>query len=195
MSMTSVEIAIHTILYVRQVYPAEIFVRRQKLGIPLFQCSKPELYSYISGLIESVAEEVLNVRSSRLLSCVLTLNQGEVERLIVNVHDRDSIVETFTFLISHATEEPRSRLVGTSIMQGQMRSMLRKLNAIDSQLIPLNDLGMSRFLFCSFCSCRLTFPRTPHVFGDDSNVTSITFAIDNGISMFRSLFFLTFVKT
>ena len=53
----------HTILYVRQVYPAELFARRRKLGIPLFQCVEPGINSYIADILESVGEDILVVSS------------------------------------------------------------------------------------------------------------------------------------
>lgn len=56
-----VEVAIHTILYVRQVYPAELFVRRKKYDTPVFQSRHPALNTYISGAIKAIGEELVLV--------------------------------------------------------------------------------------------------------------------------------------
>jgi mitotic spindle assembly checkpoint protein MAD2B len=56
-----VEVAIHGILYMRQVYPAHIFVRRRKYNLPVFQAVHPELNEYISGVIEAIAKELCQV--------------------------------------------------------------------------------------------------------------------------------------
>ena len=56
-----VEVAIHTILYVRQVYPAEIFVRRKKYETPVFQSRHPALNEYISGAVKAIADELAHV--------------------------------------------------------------------------------------------------------------------------------------
>jgi len=56
-----VEVAIHTILYVRQVYPAEIFVRRKKYETPVFQSRHPALNDYISGAVKAIADELTHV--------------------------------------------------------------------------------------------------------------------------------------
>ena len=60
--MYTVEVAIHTILYVRQVYPAELFVRRRKYDTPVFQSRHPGLNEYIATAVESLSEELVLVR-------------------------------------------------------------------------------------------------------------------------------------
>ena len=57
----TVEVAVHTILYVRQIYPAELFVRRQKFNTPVFQSRHPALNEYISEAIKAVGDELENV--------------------------------------------------------------------------------------------------------------------------------------
>jgi len=59
-----VEVAIHTILYTRQVYPADLFVRRQKYDTPVFQSRHPALNEYISGAVKAIGEELASVHFS-----------------------------------------------------------------------------------------------------------------------------------
>ena len=56
--MFKVEVSIHTILYVRQVYPAEIFIRRRKYDTPVFQSRHPALNEYIAGAINALTDEL-----------------------------------------------------------------------------------------------------------------------------------------
>ena len=70
-------------------------------------------------------------------------SKDELERFIINIHDQETMVETFTFLIGHGEKYSQEGEAATRVMEGQLRAMLRKLNAIDSQLIPLSDSGMS----------------------------------------------------
>lgn len=58
---SQVEVAIHTILYVRQIYPAEIFVRRKKYDTPVFQSRHPSLNEYISGAVKAIGDELVHV--------------------------------------------------------------------------------------------------------------------------------------
>ena len=62
-----VEVAIHTILYVRQIYPADLFVRRKKYETPVWQSRHPALNEYISGAIKAVADELVHVRDRHLM--------------------------------------------------------------------------------------------------------------------------------
>lgn len=62
-----VEVAIHNILYVRQVYPVDLFIRRKKFDTPVFQSRHPALNEYISGAVKAIGEELV------LVSAVQTL--------------------------------------------------------------------------------------------------------------------------
>lgn len=55
---SSVEVAIHAILYVRQIYPPDLFVRRKKYDMPVFQSRHPALNEYISGAVKATADEL-----------------------------------------------------------------------------------------------------------------------------------------
>ncbi len=55
----TVEVAIHNILYLRQVYPPELFVRRKKFDVPVFQCASDALNDYISGVISEIGKELV----------------------------------------------------------------------------------------------------------------------------------------
>eukprot|EP00055_Hartaetosiga_balthica_P009869 m.40475 g.40475 ORF g.40475 m.40475 type:complete len:105 (+) comp6929_c3_seq2:160-474(+) len=45
------EMAVHTILYVRDVYPAHLFEKRKKYGIPVQVSRHPQLTAYIADVI------------------------------------------------------------------------------------------------------------------------------------------------
>lgn len=49
------------ILYVRQIYPVDLFVRRKKYDTPVFQSRHPALNEYISGAVKAIHEELLLV--------------------------------------------------------------------------------------------------------------------------------------
>ena len=58
--------AIHTVLYVRRVYPADVFIRRKKYNTPVFQSRHPGLNEYISGVVKAITDELALV--SRVLN-------------------------------------------------------------------------------------------------------------------------------
>jgi len=57
-------VAIHTILYVRQVYPADLFVRRKKYETPVYQSRHPALNEYIAGAVKAISDELVLVSIS-----------------------------------------------------------------------------------------------------------------------------------
>ncbi|KLO11044.1 DNA-binding protein [Schizopora paradoxa] len=112
-----IEIVIHNILYLRQIYPPELFVRRKKFNVPVFQCASDTLNNYISGITAEIGKEL-----RRLQKIALVILDGEeaLERysFILKAHNRDIEAEWQT------PENLGSRL----------RAALVKLNTIDAVL-------------------------------------------------------------
>ncbi|KAJ2914277.1 hypothetical protein MD484_g6140, partial [Candolleomyces efflorescens] len=126
-----IEVAIHTILYVRQVYPAELFIRRKKYDTPVFQSRHPALNEYISGAIKALGEE---------------MHQGTVEKVVVVIKNKEHVaLERFLFVIQNMIDVPsfnkatkvENAMTAKSLIQ-YFRSFLIKLNMIESQLGQLN---------------------------------------------------------
>ncbi|TCD66494.1 hypothetical protein EIP91_001319 [Steccherinum ochraceum] len=122
-----IEVAIHTILYVRQVYPAEIFVRRKKYNTPVFQSRHPALNEYISGAVKAVADE---------------LALGNVDKVIVVIKDKEDVaLERFIFAIQSMVQvEAYNKETGVEgamagpVLGQYFRSFLIKLSMVESQL-------------------------------------------------------------
>ena len=60
-------VAIHTILYERNIYPQTSFIKARKYNYPVRQSRHPKLCKWITDAVASVEVEMLKVRS---LSCV-----------------------------------------------------------------------------------------------------------------------------
>ncbi|KAI0669741.1 DNA-binding protein [Trametes maxima] len=136
-----IEVAIHTILYVRQVYPSDLFVRRRKYDTPVFQSRHPALNEYIAGAVKAVTDE-------------LTL--GTVDKVVVVIKDADEKpLERFIFAL-RSTLQVESYNKDTSVegaitaaSLGQyFRSFLVKLSMIEAQLGQLyrDDLSFAILL-------------------------------------------------
>ncbi|KAJ7631172.1 DNA-binding protein [Roridomyces roridus] len=126
-----IEVAIHNILYVRQIYPADLFVRRKKYDTPVFQSRHPALNDYISGAVKAIGEQLLT---------------GNVDKVVVVIKDKEEIaLERFLFSIEHMIEvESFNKDTGvedamSSATLGQyFRGFLVKLSMVESQLGPLS---------------------------------------------------------
>jgi mitotic spindle assembly checkpoint protein MAD2B len=103
-SRSLVEVAIHTILYVRQIYPADLFVRRKKYDTPVFRSRHPALNEYISGAVKAIGEELVLVSDPRRenYSSANPLTQGNVDKVVVVIKDKDHVaLERFLFSVQN----------------------------------------------------------------------------------------------
>ncbi|KAF9786166.1 spindle checkpoint protein, partial [Thelephora terrestris] len=134
-----VEVAIHTILYVRRVYPPNLFIRRKKYDTPVFQSRHPALNKYISGAVKAIGEE---------------LALGHVDKAIVVIKNKgDDPLERFVFALRNMVEVQRydkDRSVEDAItpaLLGQyFRSFISRLTMLEAQLgvMPTgNDLSFT----------------------------------------------------
>ncbi|SCZ98431.1 BZ3500_MvSof-1268-A1-R1_Chr7-1g09135 [Microbotryum saponariae] len=60
------EVAIHALLYTRNVYPTNIFKQHHKYNIPVWQSRSPLVNEYVSKMCRCVGEELDKVRLARL---------------------------------------------------------------------------------------------------------------------------------
>ncbi|CCM04445.1 uncharacterized protein FIBRA_06625 [Fibroporia radiculosa] len=133
-----IEVAIHTILYIRQIYPAELFVRRKKYNTPVFQSRHPALNEYISGAIKAITEELV---------------LGHVNKVVVVIKDKEEVpLERFIFALQCMIElesynkDTSVQEAMTSTALGQyFRSFMVKLNMAEAQLGQLEMCGTAPF--------------------------------------------------
>ncbi|KAL4070598.1 DNA-binding protein [Scleroderma citrinum] len=122
-----IEVAIHTILYVRQIYPPDLFVRRKKYDTPVYQSRHPSLNDYISGAVMAIMDELV---------------LGNLDKVVVVIKDKDHLaLERFIFSVKNMIQvESYDKDVSvndamTPATLGQyFRSFLIKLTMIESQL-------------------------------------------------------------
>ncbi|WVO18586.1 hypothetical protein L204_106305 [Cryptococcus depauperatus] len=80
------EIALHTILCIRQVYPPETFARRRAHGVPVYQSRHPDVRAYVAGVVASLGREIQEGRLRRMTVVVKDVQTGQpLERMIFDV--------------------------------------------------------------------------------------------------------------
>ncbi|KAH9486521.1 Mitotic spindle assembly checkpoint protein MAD2B [Psilocybe cubensis] len=122
-----IEVAIHTILYVRQVYPAEIFVRRKKYETPVFQSRHPALNDYITGAVKAIADELVHGKIDKVVVVLKDKEQIALERYIFSI---ETMIQIEGFNKDVGVEDA---MTPSSLMQ-YFRSFLIKLNMIEAQI-------------------------------------------------------------
>ncbi|KAF8167664.1 DNA-binding protein [Crassisporium funariophilum] len=122
-----IEVAIHTILYVRQIYPADIFVRRKKYDTPVFQSRHPVLNEYISGAVKAVGDELAHGNVDKVVVVIKDKEQIALERFIFSV---ETMIQVEGYNKDTSVDEA---MASTSLIQ-YFRSFLVKLNMIEAQI-------------------------------------------------------------
>ncbi|KAF5385199.1 hypothetical protein D9615_001309 [Tricholomella constricta] len=150
-----IEVAVHTILYVRQIYPADLFIRRKKYDTPVFQSRHPALNAYISGAVKAIGEELVKGTVDKVVVVIKDKEQVALERFIFSIENMVQ-VEAFNKDTRWALyrEGPSKRNSKTYSIEDAMssrslgqyfRSFLVKLSMAESQLGPLNTEGDPSF--------------------------------------------------
>eukprot|EP00897_Mesotaenium_endlicherianum_P003073 jgi/Mesen1/2794/ME000170S01903 len=116
------EVACHLILYVRGVYPPELFERRRHYEIPVQWARHPDLREYIHSATHRLQDWI---------------QQGAVNKVaIVILDDKHCPVERFVFTIQ--TDQSASALrLPVKEIEYVLRAFLLKITVCDSALTPI----------------------------------------------------------
>ncbi|TPX62013.1 hypothetical protein SpCBS45565_g07097 [Spizellomyces sp. 'palustris'] len=123
------EVAIHYVLYVREIYPADIFEPRRKYNVPVRMSRHPVLNGYIRDVLAGIKPD---------------LQKGVVSKVYLAIHDpARNVVEKFTFQIRSLMEgieegvrKHAQTSINTSDVEAYLRSFLLKIAVCDSMLNP-----------------------------------------------------------
>lgn len=81
----AVEVVIHTILCIRQVYPPTSFTRRRAHGVPVYQSRHPQVRAYIAEVVSHVGKELLAGNAKRVTIVIKTWDTGlPLERFVID---------------------------------------------------------------------------------------------------------------
>lgn len=103
--------SIHTILYIRKIYPQELFKRARKYNSPVYQCRHPDVCTWVNDAIQGIGNELRKVKPPHpLLSPSLSSNppgppRGGLMRYWQNV------VEKISFVILSPLDIPLEKFV------------------------------------------------------------------------------------
>ena len=134
------EVATHTILKERNLYPAEIFSDRRCFGVPVSMARHPEVETYIKKTLKAVEP---------------LLASGSVEAVVIAVTDgtHGEPVEKFVFRVD-PTGPPPSDAVGgphdvadaVESTEYSLRALLARLALLDTKLPPVREDAAWRLL-------------------------------------------------
>ncbi|CAM6103780.1 unnamed protein product [Calypogeia fissa] len=114
-------VAIHHILQIRNIYPAEIFERRRHFNVPVQWIRHPELREYIHSAVTNLHP---------------LIRQGHVEKFVVTFLDsKQTVVEKFVFKLN--LNQAFGAAVPINDMEYALRGFLIKLSSSESLMSPL----------------------------------------------------------
>ncbi|XP_078471368.1 mitotic spindle assembly checkpoint protein MAD2B isoform X3 [Lampetra planeri] len=114
------EVAVHMILYVRQLYPLGIFEKRRKYNVPVQMSCHPEVNKYIEDTLHCIRP---------------LLEQNAVEQFVVAIVNKENKpVERFVFEISPPNVASHSLDEMLAGLERALRAFLLKISVADSIL-------------------------------------------------------------
>ncbi|WWC71048.1 uncharacterized protein I206_105001 [Kwoniella pini CBS 10737] len=135
------EISLHTILYLRSVYPATTFSRRRAHGVPIYQSRHPQVRAYITTVITALAPEIHNGKLRRMTVVIKGVEDGlPRERMIF---DMGYLAELEKLREGRGTEVGLIGAPNADELGLMLRGFLIKLNALEGQL--LDNKGETTF--------------------------------------------------
>jgi len=125
------EAATHTLLFIRNVYPPEIFERRRKFNVPVRQSRHKDLNDYISGAVADMKQ---------------WMDKGLIEKVVLAVEDcaTKEQIERFVFEVDvDLTDQAQSPAKGQvqahsqAELEDALKQVLLKINIADSVMPPV----------------------------------------------------------
>uniref|UniRef100_I3JHG5 Mitotic spindle assembly checkpoint protein MAD2B n=2 Tax=Oreochromis TaxID=8139 RepID=I3JHG5_ORENI len=79
------EVAIHLILYVREVYPSGIFQKRKKYNVPVQMSCHPELNQYIQDTLHCIKPLIEKNDAEKVVVVIMDKEHHPVERFVFEI--------------------------------------------------------------------------------------------------------------
>ncbi|CAD6892506.1 unnamed protein product [Tilletia laevis] len=126
------QVAIESLLCIRNVYPPEVFQRRKKYNTPVYQVRHPGLANYVGLIIKSIKSELYKASVERVV-------------LVITESTDHTPLERFVFHLDYLIPVPPSRDRDLMIdsapslheLELYLRGFMLKLMLIEASLAPL----------------------------------------------------------
>ncbi|WOO80756.1 Mitotic spindle assembly checkpoint protein MAD2B [Vanrija pseudolonga] len=129
------EVVIHTILCIRQVYPPTTFTRRRAHGVAVYQSRHPAVRDYVSKVVAAIRDEMDKGTARRVTVVIKTTTTGlPLERFIIDVG----------YMPLEGMEGPgrEAKIMNAPTSEDlslRLRAFLIRLAALDGQLLDNPD--------------------------------------------------------
>lgn len=128
------EISLHTILQIRQVYPQFTFERKQKWGAIVYKSRVGAVQSYITELIKCIKSELYKDNVENVIIIIKNSQDLPIERFIFNIQN---VVQGE--IPDHLKNDEFIGGLKKSDIGTYARSILIRLSSLDALLEPINE--------------------------------------------------------
>ncbi|XP_034446149.1 mitotic spindle assembly checkpoint protein MAD2B isoform X1 [Hippoglossus hippoglossus] len=109
------EVAIHLILYVREVYPSGIFQKRKKYNVPVQMSCHPELNQYIQDTLHCVKPLIEKNDAEKVVVVIMDKEHHPVERFVFEISQPTLLSISSDTLLSHVEQLLRAFILKISV--------------------------------------------------------------------------------
>ncbi|KAM4016243.1 mitotic spindle assembly checkpoint protein MAD2B [Anomaloglossus baeobatrachus] len=109
------EVAVHLILYVREVYPIGIFQKRKKYNVPVQMSCHPELNRYIQDTLHCVKPLIEKNDVEKVVVVILDKEHHPVERFVFEIAQPPLLSISSDSLLSHVEQLLRAFILKISV--------------------------------------------------------------------------------
>uniref|UniRef100_A0A3P8SQJ3 Mitotic spindle assembly checkpoint protein MAD2B n=1 Tax=Amphiprion percula TaxID=161767 RepID=A0A3P8SQJ3_AMPPE len=109
------EVAIHLILYVREVYPSGIFQKRKKYNVPVQMSCHPELNQYIQDTLHCVKPLIEKNDAEKVVVVIMDKEHHPVERFVFEISQPPLLSISSDTLLSHVEQLLRAFILKISV--------------------------------------------------------------------------------
>ncbi|XP_064423801.1 mitotic spindle assembly checkpoint protein MAD2B isoform X1 [Latimeria chalumnae] len=109
------EVAVHLILYVREVYPIGIFQKRKKYNVPVQMSCHPELNQYIQDTLHCIKPLIEKNDAEKVVVVIMDKEHHPVERFVFEISQPPLLSISSESLLSHMEQLLRAFLLKISV--------------------------------------------------------------------------------
>uniref|UniRef100_A0A8C4YVN7 Mitotic spindle assembly checkpoint protein MAD2B n=1 Tax=Gadus morhua TaxID=8049 RepID=A0A8C4YVN7_GADMO len=116
------EVAIHLILYVREVYPSGIFQKKKKYNVPVQMSCHPELNQYIQDTLQCVKPLIEKNDAEKVAVVIMDKEHHPVERFVFEISQPPLLSISSDTLLSHVEQLLRAFILKISVCDAVLNS-------------------------------------------------------------------------
>ncbi|KAJ0064635.1 hypothetical protein NL108_011491, partial [Boleophthalmus pectinirostris] len=109
------EVAIHLILYVREVYPSGIFQKRRKYNVPVQMSCHPDLNQYIQDTLYCIKPLIEKNEAEKVVVVIMDKGHHPVERFVFEISQPTLLSISSETLLSHVEQLLRAFILKISV--------------------------------------------------------------------------------